>query len=210
MKKILVLAFVVTLATLSSMAQGVVNANNIGTGVFITIQDTTGVINSGAAVKIGTPATTAGFTGAGPGQVAIEMFAAPTGTSLSALEATTPLFNGFNSPSTLGSQQGCVAPNGVFTLPTQAGLDGSALVEFIFFGSVTVGGHVYSGYSTEGLIQPLTASQAAGGSTPPTIWGTASGTGITSMNLITPVPEPTTIVLGGLGAAALLYFRRRK
>jgi len=28
--------------------------------------------------------------------------------------------------------------------------------------------------------------------------------------LLTPVPEPTTIALGGLGAAALLLFRRRK
>jgi hypothetical protein len=27
---------------------------------------------------------------------------------------------------------------------------------------------------------------------------------------LTPVPEPTTIALGGLGAAALLLFRRRK
>jgi hypothetical protein len=31
-----------------------------------------------------------------------------------------------------------------------------------------------------------------------------------NLNLIPPVPEPTTIALGGLGAAALLLFRRRK
>lgn len=34
-------------------------------------------------------------------------------------------------------------------------------------------------------------------------------TTLTSFNLV-PVPEPTTIALGGLGAAALLLFRRRK
>jgi len=31
-----------------------------------------------------------------------------------------------------------------------------------------------------------------------------------SLILVSPVPEPTTIALGGLGAAALLLFRRRK
>jgi len=115
MKKLLILTSVVTLATLSSMAQGVVNANNIGTGVFITIQDTTGAINAGTAVKIGSPATAAGFTGAGPGQVAINMYVAPNGTSLAALEASTPVFTGFNDASGLATHQGAVAPNGVFT-----------------------------------------------------------------------------------------------
>lgn len=198
------------LATMSSMAQGVINANNNGVGVPIKIQDTTGKIDGGVAVNIGTPATAAGFVGAGPGQVAMSLFAAPVGTSLQALEGSTAIWTGFNSASLSGSFQGTVGPGSGFTLPTQAGYNGSAALEFIFFGSVTVGGQTYSGYSTEGTVQPITATQVASGTPAPHIWGTAdSAGGITGMTL-TVVPEPSTIALGGLGAAALLLFRRRK
>jgi len=50
---------------------------------------------------------------------------------------------------------------------------------------------------------------AVSGSTPvPNVFGTGAGQlGAFTLN---PVPEPTTIALGGLGAAALLFFRRRK
>jgi len=51
------------------------------------------------------------------------------------------------------------------------------------------------------------ANSTGGGGTPA---GTpANLTGWTG-NLLIPTPEPTTIALGGLGAAALLLFRRRK
>jgi len=40
--------------------------------------------------------------------------------------------------------------------------------------------------------------------------GTVTGAGGYSGLILTPVPEPSTIALGGLGAAALLLFRRRK
>jgi hypothetical protein len=207
MKKLLLITSVLAMGALSSMAQGVVNANNAGTGVFIMIQDTTGVIDGGTAVKIGTPATAAGFTAAGPGAVSISLYAvlASANDTVSQILATTPIFTGFNVASTSGPAQGTVAPNGVFVLPTQTGFDGSQVLDFVV--KATAGAYV--GVSTVGAIQPITATASSQGTAGPAIWGTGSGTGITSLVLI-PVPEPSTIVLGGLGAAALLAFRRRK
>lgn len=40
-------------------------------------------------------------------------------------------------------------------------------------------------------------------------WGLAAGTQIQGLNLVS-IPEPTSMALAGLGAAALLIFRRRK
>jgi len=44
------------------------------------------------------------------------------------------------------------------------------------------------------------------------IWQNATGTSLSAINAfgLTPVPEPTTMALAGLGIASLLIFRRRK
>jgi hypothetical protein len=62
------------------------------------------------------------------------------------------------------------------------------------------------GYSATVEAQNITAS--TGVATPPAVFG--AGAGQISGFTITSVPEPSTIALGGLGAAALLLFRRRK
>jgi len=46
--------------------------------------------------------------------------------------------------------------------------------------------------------------------TPPVGLSGASGSGWNGNLVLVPVPEPATFVLGGLGAASLLLFRRRK
>jgi len=207
------------LATAASLAQGVVNADNNGTGVPIFIEDASGVIDGGDLVKIGTPAQAAGFAGAGPGQVAINLYAAPDsvahGSMATILSGGTLLFSGFNVPSTLATFQGHVAPGSDFVLPTSAGFDGAQPVDFLFTARATVNGSLAYGVSSVGVIQPLSPHQAATGSLPPYIWGTGSGSGITGLvltsdSLVASVPEPSTIVLGGLGMAAGLAFRRRK
>jgi hypothetical protein len=54
------------------------------------------------------------------------------------------------------------------------------------------------------ILQPL-------GSIYNSVFGAASAGQIPGMNLVTvPVPEPSTIALAGLGAAAIVIFRRRK
>jgi hypothetical protein len=104
-----------------------------------------------------------------------------------------------------GSGQNGQAPGqfsaGTLTIP-QAGTE-----SFKVEGFYTSGGTPYSGTSLV-FTAAVTVSPAplghtdTGGS-----WVTGGGPGDL---LLTPVPEPTTIALGGLGAAALLLFRRRK
>jgi PEP-CTERM motif len=74
----------------------------------------------------------------------------------------------------------------------------------------TSGGNEYSG-TTVNFTAPVTVSPAPLGKTDTGgNWTAASGSvGDLALGLVV-VPEPTTIALGGLGAAALLLFRRRK
>ena len=51
---------------------------------------------------------------------------------------------------------------------------------------------------------------AGGGSPPAPAWNLFGGTGLQGFNLPSIVPEPSSMALAGLGAAALLIFRRRK
>lgn len=73
------------------------------------------------------------------------------------------------------------------------------------FGAVSTGFFGWSAIATgtSGGPDPVT------GQTVPALalW---SGTTLTSGFNLTPIPEPTTMALAGLGAAALLIFRRRK
>jgi len=64
-------------------------------------------------------------------------------------------------------------------------------------------------------ISAIASGTAGGGSpVPAPAWNIFGGSGITGFNLSpvggAPVPEPTSMALAGLGAAALLIFRRRK
>jgi len=61
-------------------------------------------------------------------------------------------------------------------------------------------------------VSPIATGTAGGGSpVPAPAWNIFGGTGLTGFNLNpTAVPEPSSMALAGLGAAALLIFRRRK
>jgi hypothetical protein len=63
-------------------------------------------------------------------------------------------------------------------------------------------------------VSPAAQGTAGGGSpVPAPAWNLFGGTGLAGFNLTptgAPVPEPTSMALAGLGAAALLIFRRRK
>lgn len=201
MKKILLLSSVITCTAASVMAQGYFNANNQS---LVSLQVSSPTINSGTPVTIGTPAVAAGFADAGKSSTLISMYVGANGTSLAALKLTTPAITVTNSGSGLASFQGTFAAGNPFTLPSQAGVfDGSAPVEVLFL-ATTIDGK-YAGYTSLGTITPAAAGS---GNTAPAIFG--PGAGQINSFLMTPVPEPTTMALGGLGAAALLYFRRRK
>jgi hypothetical protein len=204
MKKLFVLTSILALGALSSFAQGYISAVNTTVNPVL-IQDTTGTIHVGA-VNIGKPATAAGFgTGAGPGAVTFSLYAAVNGASLSTLESAQSLVATVqNSSSGLANAQGLINTSTI-QLPTSAGVfDGTSQIEVIWYG--VTGDGKYAGWSNEGTgITPATGTGLA-----PAIWGASPL--ITSMTLVNVVatPEPATIALGGLGAAALLLFRRRK
>jgi len=214
MKKLTILTSVLALATMSAMSQGYINALNNGTAAVIKVSDP--AINGGTAVTAGTAANAAGFVGAGPGSVTVSMFVEPAGTDLStpsalaALLQTTPYATSPLTSSTIGPAQGSIAwtagawgGGNPFTLPTGNAYNGSASVEFVLYGITSNG--KYAGFSSIGNISPAVAGS---GAPAPALFGT--GAGQISSFVLTPVPEPSTIILGGLGAAALLAFRRRK
>jgi len=60
-------------------------------------------------------------------------------------------------------------------------------------------------------VSPIGTGTAGGGNPPAPAWNIFGGTGLAGFNLNpTTVPEPSSMALAGLGAAALLIFRRRK
>jgi len=202
MNKLLLLLSIFAFTAPSLRAQGYFNPVNGGTGVSITVQDPT--LNGGVPVNVGTPATAAGFAGAGPGQVTITMYAAINGTALSALENAANIVCITNN-SQEHSQAGQAAYSGPINLPVKSGYNGSAPVEFILYGVDATGN--YKGWSTETTVTPTVGSAGA-----PLLFGTAPGQ-INSFELsdaILVTPEPSVLALAGAGAAALLFFRRRK
>jgi hypothetical protein len=72
--------------------------------------------------------------------------------------------------------------------------------------SAVASGVIFGGRSSE-----FTLSQIGGTTfTPPSMISSVAGQGLQTFAIVTSVPEPTTVALAGLGAAALLIFRRRK
>jgi hypothetical protein len=140
MLRLFLICSILILWSMNAMAQGYVDGNNEMTDVFLTVSDP-GILG-GAPTRVGNPATAAGFAGVGRAEVKIEMFAAPLGTPLAALETSSPIATTFNSGLAL-SLQGIVNFGNPFELPTEPGFGGSAPVEIIFSAS----GGDYFGWS---------------------------------------------------------------
>jgi hypothetical protein len=82
-------------------------------------------------------------------------------------------------------------------------------------GTTWTPGWLIGNFATAGFfgISAVATGTAGGGSpVPAPAWNIFGGSGLTGFNLspVAPVPEPTSMALAGLGAAALLIFRRRK
>jgi len=117
--------------------------------------------------------------------------------------ALTPIFTGQATSATDGNFffSGVTTPNA--TAPS-----GTAVFQvYGWTGSATSYSAAVAGGAFVGLSNPFLNGTGGGGSPPAT---PATLTGWTGNLVLSPVPEPTTIALGGLGAAALLLFRRRK
>ena len=185
MKKLIATTLLCTAAGLAAYAQGTVNFANVGAGFNAPV-----VLNDGT-------------TKAGAGYTAVLM-AGPSASSLTQI-ATTPLLTGAQAGFFLG---------GVQSISTVAG-GGTATILIDIYNS--------GAYSSFAAAQTANAPNAWAQSSmftvttgnpnasPPTTPGTFAPLGTTPIALNPGgVPEPSTFALAGLGAAALLFFRRRK
>jgi hypothetical protein len=191
MKKQLLTAILSVGLAASALAQGtIIFENSLGSGN-ITIGNNTTLANPGTY------------------QVAL-LWVAGTDT-------TTPLSSlsqiGLYAPS--GSGNGAGYFYDPVTITTGAATAGGTSAVFEVAGwqgnyasyAAAVAANALIGYSGE-FVNP-TGNPGGSPATPAAPISGAPGAGWNG-NLLIPVPEPTTLALGGLGAAALLLFRRRK
>jgi hypothetical protein len=197
MKKILVTTAICLIGAASVMAQGRIAFAN-STTTPLRISNGAGITNI-----LGT-GSTANF-GIGPASVQVYLWAGLTSSSLSPVLVGTAANGAFvlNTASTLAAAQGTFAGGNPLPLP---GFDGSAPV-FLQMTVVSVNG-LYAGTSSiisvTPALSPATATAVFNVVAGPSAWN------LLSDMTIVPVPEPSSIVLAGLGAASLLMFRRRK
>jgi hypothetical protein len=198
MKKILVTTAICLIGATTMMAQGrIAFANNSLSPLRIQNDG----INGGASVILGTASTP--LFGFGPASTQIRLFAGLTSTSLSpVLIGTTAVADQqfvLNTSSGIGAAQGTFTGGANLAL---AGFDGTAPV---FLQFTATGPNGYSG------ISPIIQVNLATGATPSTaVFGAVAGPNTWSSVTLTVVPEPSSMALAGLGAAALMIFRRRK
>jgi hypothetical protein len=202
MKK-LILSIALGGLTASGFAQGTVAFQNVSNA-------------GGGLVYSNTTATTVGATTFRYGAISLELFYGPVGSTLAQLLAG-------------GSGFGDV----IFNTTITTSLPG----EFFDATAVTTTGAAGTGTADPTLNVELAIAGWTGGAasyqaalgTAPLIgitgaWGNATGGAgappatqaglkewlVGNSLVLAPTPEPTTLALGGLGAAALLMFRRRK
>lgn len=212
MKKVLLTLSAVALAT-SVFAQGTVVFNNIVTGVVrapvFGPDPTNPTLSLTGNPANGTPAGTTVYGGAGlqgSGYLA-QIFAAPgSGADVSALLGATPVTS-FRTGSAAGfvaattaTLTGVAKDAPVATLQLRAWDNSSGL-----YPSWTEASAAWqSGLIAAGMSPTFTVTSIGGDLNP-----SANLTGLVGFNVYL-VPEPSTFALAGLGAAAMLIFRRRK
>lgn len=198
MKKLIAFVTLVAVAGSAAHGQGLINFANAAVGVNAPVTDLSGVKLSGGAY-------------------AADLFYGPVGTSAAAL-TDLGLAASFSS---IPAQAGYFIGGGV-TLP----VPGGQAYEFEVRVWQTAAGASWAA-ATGGGIGSLSTYVGHGG----TQWGlsdifrvipstapspSASLVGLNAFQLNPsfppppPIPEPTTLALGGLGSAVLLLFRRRK
>jgi hypothetical protein len=199
MKKILITALLAALTAGSSFAQGQVGfGNTASNAVFLSSSGgTTKMFGSAGTYDFGLYMGSAGTTSLS-GMQLVALALSPNATTSTIFNAGLFSYTGgtVNSP-------GNVANTLNFAAGTQYAffVAGWAASAGSYDNAITT--QAYNGISALGFITPVSSPTPI-----PSVFGTAAGQ-IGSFTLVAG-PEPATIAIGGLGAAALLLFRRRK
>jgi len=217
MKKLLVTSLISGVLAGSVFAQGTVN---LALQTTRTARYTTdGLLADAIAIPVGNPAIIGTY-----GQLNITAYYASAGTASPFTASAASLIpvgwtESANFLSAITTAAGWT-PSTTFTLANAAG---SSTVELMFVGwsgtfsdwnSAFAAGTGLVGWTGSALSTGALAwsnGTGAPNASPPVI-ATAVLTGAAGYNglVLAPIPEPSTIALAGLGAAALLIFRRRK
>jgi len=205
MKKLILTAMAVAGMSLGAYAQGTVSFNNFSGAA--------GLVYTNATANVGTNGG-----GLAVGSTHLELFYGPAGDTLAqllALNTGTVFTYTFASGATAGKffDGTTVVTSG----PLGAGSGDSTInIELAVAGwlgtaanytaaTLDTQNNVYQGITLVAFGNP-TGGAGATPALPANLVGWLAGNPL----IITPVPEPTTMVLSGLGAAALLLFRRRR
>jgi hypothetical protein len=212
MKKTLVTTAMCMLGAASLMAQGRINfANSSATPIRINDGSITwsGVITENSQVTVGPTTSVLGTASTnvfriGPASTRIQLYAGLTAASLAPVMIGTGANQTFvtNSASTSGTFQGTFPGGSNLAL---AGYDGSAPVFLRLLAT-----SISSQYQYQGLSSIIQVNLATGVATATTIFAAAPNASQWGGITMYAVPEPSTFALAGLGAAAMLIFRRRK
>ena len=183
MKKLIATTLTSALLSVGAFAQGTINFQNVGPGLNVPVNFSDGV------------------TKASGGTYTIALLAGASANSLSQIATTT-----------FSASAGYFL-GGVQAIPTVAP-GGTAFIEIEVWN--TTAGATFAAAQTSGQGNAWAVSN---GGTPFTVVTGGAGsppsspavlTGLTAPFNLNAVPEPSTFALAGLGAAAMLIFRRRK
>jgi hypothetical protein len=210
MKKLILTAALASATALSGFSQGQINFQNalasqiwfnstVAPGVkasTATVGSQTGTTSTGV-IDVGLFWSTAAFTDSAQGTLADTVTMAATGAG--DIQGTTVAIAAV-APGTQVFVQ-------VFAWDSTYATPDAALAAGGYFGAASAGplNTIYGAIGAAQLTSALTANPAPGAP----IFGTAAGQFGRTV-LLGSTPEPATIALGGLGAAALLMFRRKK
>lgn len=179
MKK-LIIAIAAVLVSVASYAQGTVSFNTRITGV------------------VDAPVTLGSAAGAGPGALySAELVLVGDNGSITPIPGSITTFRTSATAPALEKYVVTVPEVAIPGVPT----GGSANVAFRAW-LTSAGSYDAAPESQRGMSAPVTVTGLGGGPTPP-----ANLVGL--QGFVIPVPEPSTIALGALGAAALLLRRRK-
>jgi hypothetical protein len=202
MKRLILTATLTAAMAISGFSQGQITFQNgitsalyLGSTASPSNRVTSAALPDGGVVEVGLYWSTAVFTDSAQGTLADTVTMNTSEAGL--IAGGTAVLSGTSPGEQVYVQ--------VFAWDSLYGNPDAALTAGAFFAAWSAGPNnsVYGAIGAPELTSGLTVSPAPG----PPIFGTAVGQ---FGRAVMPTPEPATIALGGLGAAALLMFRRRK